>query len=104
MSCLDLEGFEDTNAQTGRRELNFYIVTIEEGSRSLSIRRNYEGTILKIEFIILHISSFYWFSYGFGLIHLIADYLESAATTPLLDAGTLSNLPSGFKHVVLSMR
>ena len=102
---LDLEGFEDTNPETGETtEIKLpYIVTIEEGSREvLSIRRNYEATDPKKK----RINYFTHFKflpglgfYGFGLIHMIGGLSRTATTAlrQLLDAGTLSNLPSGFK-------
>ena len=102
---LDIEGFEDKNLQTGEPtgiKLP-YIVTIEEGSREvLSIRRNYKaGDVLKrktnyfVHFKFLPGLGFY----GFGLIHMIGGLSRTAtqALRQLLDAGTLSNLPSGFK-------
>jgi len=102
---LDLEGFEDTNPETGEAtEIKLpYIVTIEEGSREvLSIRRNYEAQDPKKK----RINYFTHFKflpglgfYGFGLIHMIGGLSRTATTAlrQLLDAGTLSNLPSGFK-------
>ena len=102
---LDLEGFEDTNAETGETtEIKLpYIVTIEEGSREvLSIRRNYEAQDPKKKRI--HYFTHFKFLpglgfYGFGLIHMIGGLSRTAtaALRQLLDAGTLSNLPSGFK-------
>ena len=102
---LDLEGFEDNNLQTGEAtgiKLP-YIVTIEEGSREvLAIRRNYEANDPKKK----RINYFTHFKflpglgfYGFGLIHMIGGLSRTAtaALRQLLDAGTLSNLPSGFK-------
>ena len=102
---LDLEGFEDNNAETGEAtEIKLpYIVTIEEGSREvLAIRRNYEAQDPKKK----RINYFTHFKflpglgfYGFGLIHMIGGLSRTAtaALRQLLDAGTLSNLPSGFK-------
>jgi len=102
---LDLEGFEDTNPETGEPSgIKIpYIVTIEESSRDiLSIRRNYEiGDPLKkkvqyfVHFKFLPGLGFY----GFGLIHMIGGLSRTAtaALRQLLDAGTLSNLPAGFK-------
>jgi len=102
---LDLEGFEDTNPETGEPSgIKIpYIVTIEEGSREiLSIKRNYEiGDPLKnkvqyfVHFKFLPGLGFY----GFGLIHMIGGLSRTAtaALRQLLDAGTLSNLPAGFK-------
>jgi len=101
---LDLEGFEDRNAESDFTGIKLpYIVTIEENSREvLSIRRNYEaGDIKKSK-----ISYFVHFKflpglgfYGFGLIHMIGGLSRTAtaALRTLLDAGTLSNLPAGFK-------
>jgi len=102
---LDLEGFEDVNQQTGEPSgIKIpYIVTLEEGSREiLSIRRNYEvGDPMKrkiqyfVHFKFLPGLGFY----GFGLIHMIGGLSRTAtaALRQLLDAGTLSNLPAGFK-------
>ena len=102
---LDLEGFEDTDPQTGEPSgIKIpYIVTLEEGSREiLSIRRNYEiGDPKKnkvqyfVHFKFLPGLGFY----GFGLIHMIGGLSRTAtaALRQLLDAGTLSNLPAGFK-------
>ena len=102
---LDLEGFEDTNPQTDEPSgIKIpYIVTLEEGSKEiLSIRRNYEvGDPMKkkiqyfVHFKFLPGLGFY----GFGLIHMIGGLSRTAtsALRQLLDAGTLSNLPAGFK-------
>ena len=101
---LDLEGFEDRdpNGETTGIKLP-YIVTIEEGSREiLSIRRNYEIGDLKknkIEYFV-HFKFLPGLGfYGFGLIHMIGGLSRTAtqALRQLLDAGTLSNLPAGFK-------
>ena len=102
---LDLEGFEDigTDGQPTGIKLP-YIVTIEEGSGVvLSIRRNYApNDPLKrrvqyfVHFKFLPGLGFY----GFGLIHMIGGLSRTAtvALRQLLDAGTLSNLPAGFKQ------
>ena len=108
---LDLEGFEDkdsTGEETGIKLP--YIVTIELGSREvLSIRRNYTaGDPLKkrqdyfVHFKFLPGMGFY----GFGLIHMIGGLSRTATTAlrQLLDAGTLSNLPSGFKQRGIRVR
>jgi len=102
---LDLEGFEDEDPQTGEPSgiKVPYIVTLAEGSREiLSIKRNYEiGDVKKnkiqyfVHFKFLPGLGFY----GFGLIHMIGGLSRTAtaALRQLLDAGTLSNLPAGFK-------
>jgi len=101
---LDLEGFEDKgiNGETTGIKLP-YIVTLEESSRKiLSIRRNYDAADVKkrktnyfVHFKFLPGLGFY----GFGLIHMIGGLSRTAtsALRQLLDAGTLSNLPAGFK-------
>ena len=102
---LDLEGFEDVNQQTGEPSgIKIpYIVTIEEGSREiLSIKRNYEigdPNKNKIQYFV-HFKFLPGLGfYGFGLIHMIGGLSRTAtaALRQLLDAGTLSNLPAGFK-------
>ena len=109
---LDLEGFEDQNPQTGEPSgIKIpYIVTIEEASREvLSIRRNYEvGDPKKnkvqyfVHFKFLPGLGFY----GFGLIHMIGGLSRTATTAlrQLLDAGTLANLPAGFKSRGIRVR
>ena len=102
---LDLEGFEDVGADNQPTGIKLpYIVTVEEGSRTvLSIRRNYAPNDLKknkiqyfVHFKFLPGLGFY----GFGLIHMIGGLSRTATTArrQLLDAGTLSNLPAGFKQ------
>ena len=102
---LDLEGFEDIGADGEPTGIKLpYIVTIEENSREiLSIRRNYEQNDPKkskiqyfVHFKFLPGLGFY----GFGLIHMIGGLSRTAtsALRQLLDAGTLSNLPAGFKQ------
>jgi hypothetical protein len=102
---LDLEGFEEVGADNQPTGIKLpYIVTVEEGSRVvLSIRRNYAPNDLKknkiqyfVHFKFLPGLGFY----GFGLIHMIGGLSRTAtaALRQLLDAGTLSNLPAGFKQ------
>ena len=102
---LNLEGFEDVNPQTQEPtgiKLP-YIVTIDAGSRTvLSIRRNFapnDPTKSKIQYFV-HFKFLPGLGfYGFGLIHMIGGLSRTAtvALRQLLDAGTLSNLPAGFK-------
>ena len=102
---LDLEGFEEVGQDGQPTGIKLpYIVTVEEGSRLvLSIRRNYAPNDLKknkiqyfVHFKFLPGLGFY----GFGLIHMIGGLSRTAtsALRQLLDAGTLSNLPAGFKQ------
>jgi len=109
---LDLEGFEDINPQTGEPtgiKLP-YIVTIEENSREvLSIRRNYaqnDPLKKKINYFV-HFKFLPGFGfYGNGLIQMIGGLSRTAtqALRQLLDAGTLSNLPAGFKQRGIRIR
>ena len=102
---LDLEGFEDMGPDGQPTGIKLpYIVTIDEtSSKILSIRRNYKAEDPKknktqyfVHFKFLPGLGFY----GFGLIHMIGGLSRTAtsALRQLLDAGTLSNLPAGFKQ------
>ena len=103
-TILDLAGFEDVDQEGNPTGLKLpYIVTIDESSQSvLSIRRNYvEGDPYKnkinyfVQYKFLPGLGFY----GLGLSHMIGG-LSQASTSilrQLIDAGTLANLPAGFK-------
>ena len=101
---LDLPGFEDIGEdgeETGIRVP--YIVTIAEDSGAiLSIRRNFaeeDDKRRKIQYFV-HYKFLPGFGfYGLGLIHTIGGLSRTAtaALRQLIDAGTLSNLPAGFK-------
>ena len=108
---LDLEGFEDVGPDGEPTGIKLpYVITLEENSREiLSIRRNYEvGDPKKnkiqyfVHFKFLPGLGFY----GFGLIHMIGGLSRTAtsALRQLLDAGTLSNLPAGFKQRGIRIR
>jgi len=102
---LDLEGFEDVGQDGEPTGIKLpYIVTVEEGSQKvLSIRRNYapnDPLRNKIQYFV-HFKFLPGLGfYGFGLIHMIGGLSRTAtsALRQLLDAGTLSNLPAGFKQ------
>tara|TARA_B100001063_G_scaffold233373_1_gene249512 strand:- start:432 stop:2888 length:2457 start_codon:yes stop_codon:yes gene_type:complete len=109
---LDLEGFEDLNPKDGEPSgIKLpYVVTIDRSSNKvLSIYRNYtEADPLKrkneyfVHYKFLPGLGFY----GFGLIHMIGGLTRTATTAlrQLLDAGTLSNLPAGYKSRGLRIR
>lgn len=108
---LDLAGFEhldDDGEETGIACP--YIVTIHEDSNEvLSIRRNYKKEDAKKKKI--RYFTHYKFMpglgfYGFGLIHMIGGLTKSATSIlrQLIDAGTLANLPAGFKARGLRVR
>ena len=101
---LDLEGFEDMSPNGEPTGIALpYIVTIDEGSgKILGIRRNFEegaGLAKKTQYFVHYKFMPGLGFYGFGLIHMIGG-LGRAATSilrQLIDAGTLANLPAGFK-------
>ena len=102
---LDLEGFEDVGQNGEPTGIKLpYVVTVEEGSQKvLSIRRNYapnDPLRNKVQYFV-HFKFLPGLGfYGFGLIHMIGGLSRTAtsALRQLLDAGTLSNLPAGFKQ------
>ena len=102
---LDLEGFEDINPRDGEPSgIKLpYVVTIDKGSsKVLSVYRNYNENdpIRKKNEYFVHYKFLPGLGfYGFGLIHMIGGLTRTAtsALRQLLDAGTLSNLPSGYK-------
>ena len=109
---LDLEGFEDVNPEDGEPTgvRLPYIVTIDEAnSKILSIRRNYkeEDPLKKKQDYFVHFKFLPGLGfYGLGLIHMIGGLSRTAtvALRQLLDAGTLANLPAGFKTRGVRMR
>ncbi|MAJ23574.1 MAG: hypothetical protein CMI75_07325 [Candidatus Pelagibacter sp.] len=103
-TVLDIEGFEDMDQGGEPTGLKLpYIVTIEEDSEQvLSIRRNYVETDPyknKINYFVQYKFLPGLGFYGLGLSHMIGG-LSKASTSilrQLIDAGTLANLPAGFK-------
>jgi len=103
-TVLDIEGYEDRDDKGNTTGLKLpYIVTIEESSEKvLSIRRNYlENDLLKnkINYFVQYKFMPGLGFYGLGLSHMIGG-LSKASTSilrQLIDAGTLANLPAGFK-------
>ncbi len=108
---LDLDGFEDRDEAGEPTGIKLpYVVTIETGTRKvLSIRRNFkldDPTKQKIQYFV-HFKFLPGLGfYGFGLIHMIGGLSRTAtaALRQLLDAGTLSNLPAGFKQRGIRIR
>jgi hypothetical protein len=109
---LDLPGYEDKDMETGE-ETGIklpYIVTLVEGSGDvLAIRRNYDpkdATRQRKDYFV-HFKFLPGLGfYGFGLIHMIGGLSRTATTAlrQLLDAGTLANLPAGFKQRGIRVR
>ena len=102
---LDLPGFED---QSGVKLP--YIVTVDEGSgKVLSIYRNYRENdpLYRKDQYFVHFKFLPGLGfYGFGLVHMLGGLSRTAtaALRQLIDAGTLSNLPAGFKARGLRIR
>jgi hypothetical protein len=108
---LDLEGYENTGSDGEPTGLKLpYVVTLEQGTgKILSIYRNY----LKDDLMFMRQKYFVHYKflpglgfYGFGLVHMLGGLTRTAtaALRALLDAGTLSNLPAGFKSRGLRIR
>jgi hypothetical protein len=103
-TILDIPGFEDVGEDGEPTGLKLpYIVTIDEQSQKvLSIRRNYIETDplkTKINFFVQYKFLPGLGFYGLGLSHMIGGISKSATSIlrQLIDAGTLANLPAGFK-------
>ena len=108
---LDLPGYEDLDENGVPTGIKLpYVITFAEVNQTiLSIRRNFKvDDPLKnkinyfVQFKFLPGTGFY----GFGLIHMIGGLTRTAtaALRQLLDAGTLANLPAGFKTRGLRIR
>jgi hypothetical protein len=101
---LDLPGFEHKNSKGEETGIGLpYVVTIEKGTTNvLAIRRNWnpeDETYQKRQHFV-HYGYIPGFGfYHFGLIHLIGAYAKSGTSLirQLVDAGSLANLPGGFK-------
>jgi len=108
---LDLEGYEDLDEDGEPTGIKVpYLVTIsQDNGQVLSIRRNYredDPAKKKIAYFT-HFKFLPGFGfYGLGLIHTIGGLSRTAtsALRQLIDAGTLSNLPAGFKARGLRIR
>ena len=108
---LDLEGYEDRDEEGEPTGIKLpYIVTIsQDNGQVLSVRRNYledDEQRKKIQYFV-HYKFLPGFGfYGLGLIHTIGGLSRTATSSlrQLIDAGTLSNLPAGFKARGLRIR
>ena len=108
---LDIDGYEDTDEDGEPTGIKVpYVVTIsQDNGQILSIRRNYredDDLKRKIQYFV-HYKFLPGFGfYGLGLIHTIGGLSRTAtaALRQLIDAGTLSNLPAGFKARGLRIR
>jgi len=110
-TVLDIEGFEDLDADGRPTGLKLpYIVTIDEDSTSvLAIRRNYQETDPlknKINYFVQYKFLPGLGFYGLGLSHMIGGISKASTSIlrQLIDAGTLANLPAGFKSRGMRIR
>ena len=101
---LDLPGYEDVDEDGEPTGIALpYIVTVEKGTQTvLAIRRNWipEDETKQKRSHFVHYGYVPGFGfYCFGLIHLVGAFAKSGTSIirQLVDAGTLSNLPGGFK-------
>jgi len=108
---LDIPGFEDTGEDGEPTGIKLpYIVTISENNgKILSVKRNWlpDDADRKKRQYFVHFKFLPGFGfYGLGLIHMIGGLSRTAtaALRQLIDAGTLSNLPAGFKARGLRIR
>jgi hypothetical protein len=103
-TILDLSGYEDVDAEGEETGLKLpYIVTIDEQSQQvLAIRRNYveqDITKQKVNYFVQYKFLPGLGFYGLGLSHMIGGLAKASTSIlrQLIDAGTIANLPSGFK-------
>jgi hypothetical protein len=108
---LDLEGYENTGPDGEPTGLKLpYVVTLEQGTgKILSIYRNYlqnDPMFMRQKYFVHYKFLPGLGFYGFGLVHMLGGLTRTAtaALRALLDAGTLSNLPAGFKSRGLRVR
>jgi len=101
---LDIPGFEDLDEEGEPTGIRLpYVVTLDETSgTTIGVRRNWiETDPLKVrrEFFVHYVLVEGPGAYGLGFVHLIGGLAKAAtsALRQLLDAGTLANLPAGFK-------
>jgi hypothetical protein len=105
----DLPGYEDKKDGHTTQIALPYVITMLSTGEILAVRRNYlEDDAFKrrrMHFVHYLYIPGYGF-YGFGLIHLVGGFAESATSIlrQLVDAGTLSNLPGGFKSKDLRVK
>ena len=106
---LNLDDFEDFDDKAKKIKIP-YIVTIDEGSAEvLSIYRNYkpeDPSYQRTEYFVHYKFLPGLGFYGFGLTHMIGGLSQAATQSlrQLIDAGTLKNLPAGFKSRGIRVR
>jgi len=101
---LDIPGFEDVDDKGEPTGIKLpYVVTLDENSGQIvGVRRNWledDEYKCRREYFVHYVLVEGPGAYGLGFVHLIGGLSKTAtmALRQLLDAGTLSNLPAGFK-------
>lgn len=101
---LDIPGYEDVDEDGEPTGIKLpYVVTVDEiSAKVVSVRRNWaeeDPLKIRIEYFVHYMLVSGLGAYGLGFVHLIGNLAKTAtaALRQLLDAGTLSNLPAGFK-------
>ena len=103
-ASLDIEGFEDMgpDGMPSGLKLPYIITIIESSGEVLSVRRNYVEVdpMKRAKQYFVHYKFLPGLGfYGLGLTHMIGGLAQASTSIlrQLIDAGTLSNLPAGFK-------
>jgi hypothetical protein len=101
---LDIPGYEDVDEDGEPTGIKLpYVVTVDEiSAKVVSVRRNWaedDPLKVRVEYFVHYMLVSGLGAYGLGFVHLIGNLAKTstAALRQLLDAGTLSNLPAGFK-------
>ena len=101
---LDIPGFEDKDedGEVTKIRLPYVVTMLEDSLKVVGVRRNWnEDDVLKVrrDYFVHYVLVEGLGAYGMGFVHMVGGLSKGAtsALRQLLDAGTLSNLPAGFK-------
>lgn len=101
---LDIPGFEDKDeeGEVTKIRLPYVVTMLEDSLKVVGVRRNWnEDDILKVrrDYFVHYVLVEGLGAYGMGFVHMVGGLSKGAtsALRQLLDAGTLANLPAGFK-------
>jgi hypothetical protein len=101
---LDIPGFEDKDeeGEVTKIRLPYVVTMLEDSLKVVGVRRNWnEDDSLKLrrDYFVHYVLIEGLGAYGMGFVHMVGGLSKGAtsALRQLLDAGTLSNLPAGFK-------
>ena len=101
---LDIPGFEDKDeeGEVTKIRLPYVVTMLEDSLKVVGVRRNWnEDDVLKVrrDYFVHYVLVEGLGAYGMGFVHMVGGLSKGAtsALRQLLDAGTLANLPAGFK-------